>query len=93
LGAAFPEAALTTDMVSILARQISDRVTVVSTALPFAPDVNGAYYIDSIQRRIQGSDDQGFHLSAEWRLSPIDDDYWILGTDRLETSNESKVAA
>jgi hypothetical protein len=85
LGAAFPEAALTTDMVSILARQISDRVTVVSTVLPFAPDVNGAYYIDSIQRRIQGSDNQGFHLSAEWRLSPVDSvTYFTLPTSQLD---------
>lgn len=87
LGAAFPEAALTTDMVSILARQISDRITVVSTALPFAPDVNGAYYIDSMQRRIEGSDGQGYHFAAEWRLSPVDVAYARTGVSMSNGSD------
>lgn len=74
LSCGFPRADITSsDMVSILARQISDRVTIVNTLMPFATDVNGDYYIDSIALSCPGES-----LQCKWQLSPVDADYWVL---------------
>jgi hypothetical protein len=87
LGTPFPEAAVaTTDMVQILSRKVSDRVTWINDTLPFSTKINAAFYIDRLSRKFTGES-----IECDWELAPIDDDYWILGTDRLETSNESRV--
>lgn len=75
LKAPFPNADITTsDMVPILARQVSDKVTIVNNNLPFATFVNGHYYIDSIDLRCTGES-----MEATWRLSPVDASYYIIG--------------
>jgi len=83
LQAPWPKADITSsDMVAILARQIGDRITITNTALPFALKASArAYYIDSIRREVQGD-----HISVVWQLSPVDVDFWILGTSALGTS-------
>lgn len=71
LSAPFPEASVTTtDMVTILARTVSDRVTVVNNNLPFATDVNDPFHIDSIDLRCTGHS-----LDANWRLADAWDDF------------------
>lgn len=72
--APFPRAATTTDMTPILARAIGDRVRYTQDNLPFSAKLtNDDYYIDSIDLSIPGD-----HIQATWRLSPVDDDYWVL---------------
>lgn len=73
--AAFPQADITaSDIVPILARTVSDRVTHTNDNLPMSLKLTAAaHYIDSIDLRCSGES-----LEAAWRLSPVDDDYWVL---------------
>ena len=72
LQAPWPKADITaSDMVQILSRKVSDRITVVSTTLPFSVKVNADYHIDSIDLAIR--DD---HIEATYRLVPVDVDFF-----------------
>jgi len=83
LQAPWPKAdTVSSDMVAILARTVGDRITITNTALPFALKASSrAYYIDSVRREVHGD-----HISAVYQLSPVDEDFWILGTSALGTS-------
>lgn len=79
--AAFPKPDITSsDIVPILVRQVSDRVTYTNNNLPFSLKLTNAdHYIDSIDLRCNGDS-----IEAGWRLSPVDSDYW-----RLEEPNHT----
>jgi len=83
LQAPWPKAdTASSDMVAILARTVGDRITITNTALPFALKASSrAYYIDSVRREVHGD-----HISAVYQLSPVDADFWVLGTSALGTS-------
>jgi hypothetical protein len=75
VSAAFPKADITSsDIVPILSRQVSDRVTFTNDNLPFSLKINQDYYIDSIDLRSDGES-----IEASWRLVPVDLAYYIIG--------------
>lgn len=81
LSAAFPEAVVaTSDMVQILARTVSERVAIVNDNLPFATFVSDTFYIDSIDLWLQ-SNGEISSLHARWRLSPVDEPYYVIGEE------------
>lgn len=74
--AAFPKADITgSDIVPILARQVSDRVRHTNDNLPFSLKLTNAdHYIDGIEHlRCDGDS-----IEAKWRLVEVDADYWVL---------------
>lgn len=82
----FPDLTLSTaaqqsDMTQILARTISDRVTITNNDLPFSTYVSAAFYIDGIDLRCTGHS-----LEATWRVSPVDIDYGIWGTSTWDNA-------
>lgn len=81
--AAFPQAHIevsgtpSSDMVAILARTVSDRVTHTNDNLPMSLKLTAAaHYIDSVDLRLSGGENS--NLEAAWRLSEVDADYWVL---------------
>lgn len=74
--AAFPKADITaSDIVPILARQVSDRVRHTNDNLPFSLKLTAAdHYIDGIDLRCNGDS-----IEANWRLSEVDAAYYIIG--------------
>ncbi len=82
LGAPFPNADdISSDMVDILKREVSDRVAITSTQQDYSLKFSAEpFYIDSIKRRIEGD-----NIVATYRLSEVQPDFWIVGTSVLGT--------
>lgn len=78
LSAPFPVAATTSDLTQILARKVSDRVTVTNDNLPFSLKVNEDFYINKITRRINADS-----VEADWDLVPVEPSYFIIGTSLI----------
>jgi hypothetical protein len=76
--APWPTAATSTRMAAILARRVSDRITVRNDTLPFAAQVDGDFYIDGIDRVIaEGA------IEATLRLSPAESGYFRVGVSAI----------
>ena len=73
-------------MAQVLGLDISDRITISDTTFPFGSKVNGDYYVDSISRRIVAEQGGARRAETTLRVSPVDLDYWILGTGKLDDS-------
>jgi hypothetical protein len=70
-------------------RVISERVTITNDNTAYSSKVNGPYYIDSVEHHLSEGKTK---METTWGVVPADNDYWILGTSKLETDNESRLA-
>lgn len=80
LSAPWPNASVTTtDMVQILARKVSDRITLTNTTLPFSLKMSAVdFYIESVSRRFRGDS-----VECTWTLAPVEASYFIIGTSTI----------
>jgi len=69
-----------TILTQMLARDISERVTITADNTAHGPKVNGDYYIESIEHRFG----MGTKLvETVWGVVPVDNNFWRLGTGEL----------
>jgi len=64
----------------VLSRGISDRITVKDTKLPWSSQVNGDYWIESVDWTIEGE-----RIGVSWTTSPVDGfDFLVLDVGQLD---------
>ncbi len=69
-------------LTQMLARDLDQRVTVVDTAQPYRTNVNGDWFIESIE---ESCDVRENHLVTRWRLTDfLADQFWIMDTSALD---------
>jgi hypothetical protein len=75
-----------TEILPIIERNVGDRITVTQKQQAFSTGYDARdFYIDSITRRFGGG-----NMTAVWKCSEVDNDYWTLGTSKL--GSETRLA-
>src|SRR3990172_9061456 len=69
-----------TVLTQMLARDISERVTITADNTAHGPKVNGAYYIESVEHRFGTG---AKVVETVWGVVPVDSNFWRLGTGEL----------